>query len=154
MGPYNLLLVYLIRPHNSSYIPRRSFLPFYSFLSTLCQDKLVSLMSSSTSSSPSQWPDNIMAMTFCLSTICIGFFLFSAAWPSQKPRNKLRSCAVSAKSLFVISPGCCWEQHSHLLQILVDFFTQREKEILLFLLPVCITVLQTQLHTMMTDHLQ
>lgn len=58
-----------------------SFHPLLRFLLSFWLNKLVSLMSNDTSRSQSQLPDNKMAVTFCLSTICVCLFQFSLHLP-------------------------------------------------------------------------
>ncbi len=55
--------------------------PHLSFPQSFWLNKLVSLMSNDTSRSQSQLPDNKMAETFCLSTICVCLFQLCLPWP-------------------------------------------------------------------------
>lgn len=55
--------------------------PVLGFLLSFWLNKLVSLMSSDTSRSQSQLPNNKMAVTLCLSTICVSLFQLSLPQP-------------------------------------------------------------------------
>lgn len=68
------------------------FSPLCSFLSSFWPNKLVSLMSSDTSRSQSQLPDNNMAVTFWLSTICMCLFQFPLLSCLRKKRTPTLCC--------------------------------------------------------------
>ena len=63
-----------------------------SFLSSFWLNKLASLMSDDTSRSQSQWPDNKMAVTLCLSTICVCLFSALPSLALVVNRETVRCC--------------------------------------------------------------